>query len=70
MGEGGIFFCFEGGGNSLGGECFFYFKSEWGTAQLSLSLFSCFPGLQQILSLTWMVLTIFCLRGAHRPRPQ
>ena len=26
--------------------------------------------LQQILSLTWMVATIFCLREAHRPRPQ
>ena len=29
-----------------------------------------FPALQQILSLTWMVSTIFWLRGAHRPRPQ
>ena len=41
-------------------------------AQLSSDFhyFSCFPVLQQILSLTWMVSTIFCLRGAHQPRPQ
>ena len=41
-------------------------------AQLSSDFhyFSCFPVVQQILSLTWMVLTIFCLRGAHRPQPQ
>ena len=34
-------------------------------AQLSSDFhyFSCFPVLQQILSLTWIVSTIFCLRG-------
>ena len=40
-------------------------------AQLSpdFHYFSCYPVLQQILSLTWIVSTIFCLRGAHQPRP-
>ena len=50
----------------------FWFGLFLSVAQLSSAFhyFSCFPALQQILSLTWMVSTIFCLRGAHQPRPQ
>ena len=57
----------------FGGDIFFVFCLVPSVAQLSSAsyYFLCFPAaVQQILSLTWMVLTIFCLRGAHRPQPQ